>query len=442
VTGVAWERNSTPETAPLDTDDGAVVRRFALAVGEGPAAGRSWQSTSDRCSLGSDPSNDFMIEDPAVSRFHCEVRVDGRSARVRDLGSRNGTFVDGVRVVEAYLRNDSVLGLGRTSIMFQLSAERLPLELSTRTELGGLVGESLAMRAAFALIERAAQSDATVLLGGETGTGKEVASEAIHTLSSRRDKPLVVVDCGAIPPNLLESELFGHERGSFTGATERRTGAFQAADGGTVFLDEIGELPLDLQPKLLRVLEKKQIRRVGSNQMIPVDVRMVAATNRDLRMDVNSGSFRADLYFRLAVVKVTLPPLRQRFEDLPSLTEHLFRKLRADPAVVASFQSPEFIANLRRSAWPGNVRQLRNYLESCLVFQRPLPIEGVGTSPLPASQAPSYVEGRRRALESFECEYLQHLLRKHNGRVLAAAEDAGVGRAYFYRLLKKNGLTA
>ncbi|HEX4385054.1 MAG TPA: sigma-54-dependent Fis family transcriptional regulator, partial [Myxococcales bacterium] len=238
------------ETLPLDSSDATTVRRLRLLD---PAGRTVADFSKPRASLGQQPGGDLVIDDPSVSRFHCEILLDSGEARVRDLESRNGTFVDGTRVVESYLRDGAELKLGRTILKVALGDERVAQSFSERTELGPLVGKSAPMRAAFALIEKAAPTDTTVLIEGETGTGKEGAAEALHLGSQRRDKPLVVVDCASIPAGLIESELFGHEKGAFTGATARRIGAFEEAEGGTIFLDEIGELPLDLQPKLLRV---------------------------------------------------------------------------------------------------------------------------------------------------------------------------------------------
>jgi DNA-binding NtrC family response regulator len=304
------------------------------------------------------------------------------------------------------------------------------------------------MRTAFSLLERAAGSDVTVLLEGETGTGKEGAAEAIHQGGARRDAPFLVVDCGSIPANLLESELFGHEKGSFTGAHERRIGAFEEASSGTIFLDEIGEMPPDLQPKLLRVLERREIKRVGSNKPSAIDVRVIAATNRDLRADVNAGRFRADLYFRLAVVKIALPSLRSRPDDLPLLVSALLTRLGADPQTALTLRTNDFLESLKRAAWPGNVRELRNYLERCLVFQEPLPLgESAAPSTATATTTParidsriSYAEARRMALVDFEKQYLTDLLARHQGKVSQAARDAGIDRVYLHRLLRRHGV--
>ncbi|HZS38571.1 MAG TPA: sigma 54-interacting transcriptional regulator [Polyangia bacterium] len=418
------------------------VRKFRLSVVDGQAASRVCESNGDRCSIGSHEMNDLRLEDATVSRFHCEVKMEPSGARVRDLDSRNGTIVDGVTVFDALLRDGSLLRLGRATVRFELGGGSNRLPVSQRSSFGSMVGRSVAMRTSFALMERAAETDFTVLLEGETGTGKGEAAEAIHAASARRAQPMLVVDCGAIPENLLESELFGHEKGAFTGAETRRIGAFEEASGGTIFLDEIGELSPDLQPKLLRVLENREIRRVGTNTYRPVDVRVIAATNRDLRAEVNAGRFRPDLFFRLAVVKIPLPSLRQRPEDLPVLVERLLHRIGADEAACAPLRDPAFLAGLSRAAWPGNVRELRNYLEQCLVFR---------DSPAPAEAPPAagafhvdaelpYAEARRRALDQFEALYLEALLQKHDGKVTQAAQAADITRVHLYRLLRRHGI--
>jgi transcriptional regulator with PAS, ATPase and Fis domain len=255
------------------------------------------------------------------------------------------------------------------------------------------------------------------------------------------------VDCGAIPANLVESELFGHRRGAFTGAVEDREGVLEAAEGGTVFLDEIGELPLDVQPKLLKALEDGEIRRVGTNAYKPVDVRIIAASNRDLRAAVNAGRFRADLYYRLAVVRLTLPPLRQRPEDIGPIAERILEGLGAPAAARVALLTKDFVARLEGAAWPGNARELRNHLERCLVFDdalEPGSADGEGVSGDLAAPAPAvdarvpYAEARRRAIEGFELAYVQALLELHGGNVTRAADAAGLDRAYVYRLIRKH----
>jgi two-component system response regulator GlrR len=317
----------------------------------------------------------------------------------------------------------------------------------TDERFGRMIGRSAAMQVVFDMLARAAPSDATILLEGETGTGKEVSAEAIHLGSARRDKPFLVVDCGAMPPQLLESELFGHERGAFTGAVSSRQGVFEAAQGGTVFLDEIGELSIDLQPKLLRVLERREVRRVGTNNHLPVNVRLVAATNRSLRDQVAAQKFRSDLYYRLAVVEVKLPPLRERLSDLPLLVEHIVRGLGNVPAEsLVRVREPEFLEALARHSWPGNIRELRNYLERCVALRDFTPPRATGM--MAAVSAPETAvnvgqplrEARESWVSAFERRYLEELLRQHENRVSAAARAAGVDRIYFYRLLWKHGL--
>jgi two-component system, NtrC family, response regulator GlrR len=425
------------------------VRKFRLTVMEGPKTGTVWESGADKCSIGAHELNDLVLEDDTVSRFHCEVSIGREGARVKDLDSMNGVFIDGVQVIDAFLRGGSVLRLGRVAIRFDFSPDRVTLAVSNNTRFGGLVGTSIASRAFFARMERAAAADVTVSLEGETGTGKSRAARAIHDASSRKAGPFLIVDCGAIPANLLESELFGHEKGAFTGALARRVGAFEEASGGTVFLDEIGELPSELQPKLLRALEDRQIRRVGSNPYIPVDVRIIAATHRDLRAEVNAGRFRSDLFYRMAVVRITVPPLRQHLEDMPTIVDELLTQLRAPPERTAALRSPEFIARLQSFAWPGNVRELRNYLERCLVFEDALPMDeeaplddGARSGADAVNTAIPYADARQRALERFEAAYVAALLEKHKGKVTQAASAAGMDRAYLHRLARRHRVNA
>jgi len=309
-----------------------------------------------------------------------------------------------------------------------------------------MIGQSEAMKGVFETLYRAANSDATVLLEGETGTGKEVSAEMLHRTSRRRDKPFLVIDCGAIPPQLLESELFGHERGAFTGAVSARQGVFEAASGGSVFLDEIGELALDLQPKLLRVLERREVRRIGTNQHVPIDVRLIAATNRGLRSEVAARKFRSDLFYRLAVVEVKLPPLRERTGDLPLLIDFILKSLGSvDEDVVHALTAPEFLVKLAQHDWPGNIRELRNFIERSVALGD---VRAPATDRAPSQASPESAaishrplrEAREEWTNTFERRYLEELLATHDNRVSAAARAAGVDRIYFYRLLWKHGL--
>jgi len=439
------------DIAGTRTIDGASPASFAelprirLVVQSGPDAGATYTSERDEVVIGTHESADLVLHDDTVSRFHCSIGVTDRSLTVRDTASRNGTLLDGVAIVAAHPRTGSVLKIGLTEIRFDLKSDRVRLALSERDRFGRMVGTGAAIRRAFAMLERAAQSDATVLLHGETGTGKEVAAESIHMESARRDGPFVVVDCASIPQNLLESELFGHEKGSFTGATGPREGAFEAASGGTIFLDEIGELELDLQPRLLRALERKHVKRVGTNKYIPVDVRVIAATNRDLCREVNERRFRSDLYYRLAVVEVRLPPLRERRDDLPVLVDNLLRSLgaAAHPGAPGLIDE-DFMAELARHQWPGNVRELRNYLERCLALREHVPlgaaaIAGDAGGDLPDMSQPLKI-ARERWTRALEKRYVEAMLERHQGNVTAAAREAGVDRMHFYRMLWRYGL--
>ena len=325
--------------------------------------------------------------------------------------------------------------------------------ISEPTRFGNMVGRSAPMRSLFELLQRAAVSDATVMIEGETGTGKEATAETIHREGTRRNGPFVVIDCSSIPSQLLESELFGHERGAFTGAVSSRQGAFQAASGGTIFLDEIGELPLDMQPKILRALERRHAKPVGATQYEEFDVRVIAATNRSLRAEVQAQRFRSDLYYRLAVVQVKLPPLRERLTDLPLLVENMLRGLGVqDQPIADALRSQPFLDRAMHYRWPGNVRQLRNYIERCVALDDATLPTNLDTMPPPPSGAP--IDGgietidvtqplkyaRERCIGNFERRYLEALLRKHNNNVSAAARAAEVDRIHFYRLLWKHGL--
>jgi two-component system, NtrC family, response regulator GlrR len=433
------EETAIDRTRPA-RDGAPSWRRFRLIGQSGPASEVRFEAQGDRCAIGSHESNDVVIADPLVSRFHCEIRAIESGLSIRDLGSRNGTIVDGVQVVEALVRDGSAIRIGGSSLLVSPSGETMPVRLSDAVRFGDLVGESAAMRAVFARLERAAAAEATVLLEGETGTGKEHAAEAIHENGARAAQPFVVIDCSAIPASLIEAELFGHEKGAFTGAIERRIGAFEEASGGTIFLDEIGELPLAMQPKLLRVLEQRTLRRVGASARIPIDVRVIAATNRSLKTEVNEGRFRPDLYYRLAVVTIVLPPLREHPEDMRMLADHLLASLGAGERERAKILAPEEIARLKRRAWPGNVRELRNVLEHRLVMDEAL--EGAPPEPeLPRfSIDPTlgYAEARRRALAEFERAWAPALVDHHGGNVSEAARAAGMDRAYLHRLLKRH----
>jgi two-component system response regulator GlrR len=422
----------------------ATVRECRLTRVDDAGDGAAFLFAAERMVIGADPRADLVIADAAMSKFHCEVRIRDGAAVVKDLGSRNGTRLDGVPVIEAPLGDGAVLALGRTRLRFNVGTRQVEIPLSQRERFGRLIGRSTAMRSAFVVLEAAAAGATTVLLQGESGTGKDLAAEAIHLESARRDAPFVIVDCSAIPANLLEAELFGFEAGAFTGATAQRIGAFEAASGGTILLDEIGELALDLQPKLLRAIERREIQRIGNAQRIATDVRIIAATNRNLRQEVNARRFRSDLYFRLAVLVVTLPPLRDRAPDLPLLVAGLLDDLRAgDSPIARALRGGELLPELLRHGWPGNVRELRNYIEACLVRQEraAAPERPIEPTIEPAIDvALPLREVRERWLRHVERRYLEQLLVLHGNNVSAAARAAGIDRVHFHRLLARVGL--
>jgi transcriptional regulator with PAS, ATPase and Fis domain len=424
-----------------------VVRysKVRLAVAGGPDAGAALDVAGQPVRVGTADDNDLVLIDDAVSRHHCELEpVDG-GMRVRDMGSTNGVFVGGVRVYDALVPLDARVRVGDTELTLAPSGETVQREQTTSDRFGDLLGCSSRMRELFADLERIAATDVTLLVEGETGTGKDLVAESVHRASARSAGPFVVFDCGAVSPSLVESELFGHERGSFTGATQAHAGVFEQADRGTLLLDEIGELPKELQPKLLRALENRRIRRVGASKVVAFDVRIIAATNRNLRAEAARGAFREDLYFRLAAAHVAAPPLRDRMEDLEQLVEH-FLSLERPPRSAADV--PPHVWDLFRSyRWPGNVRELRNAIQRLLVTpDRPLR-EWTGAAPGAVVAAPAAPPdeilplrvARREAGDAFELAYLTAVLARAGGNVTRAAAIAEVSRQMMQKLLKKHG---
>jgi two-component system response regulator GlrR len=432
--------NRDTEALTSDLAARAFVRECRLSLLEGDSVRETHLFAAERIVIGADSKADFVLDDPATSKFHCEIRFEGNTCFVKDLGSRNGTTVDRVPILDAPLRDGALLGCGRVQLRFELGSHQREVTLSQRDRFGRLRGASVAMRGVYALLETAANATTTVLVQGESGAGKDLAAESLHIESPRRDAPFVVVDCGAIPPALLESELFGHEAGSFTGATTTRAGAFELANGGTIVLDEIGELALDLQPKLLRVLDKHEIQRVGSSQRIAVDVRVIAATNRDLKAEVNAKRFRSDLYFRLAVLVVRMPPLRERMTDLPMLVDAILDELGdRETEMARAFASGAMLSELLRHAWPGNVRELRNYIEACIVRQTTHTSRETTSDPTIDVSRPLR-DVRDAWIKHVERRYLEQLLLVHGGNVSAAARAAGIDRVHLHRLLVRVGL--
>jgi transcriptional regulator with GAF, ATPase, and Fis domain len=427
------------------------LNQCKLVVLKGTQRGREFVISSDVIRAGKAEENDLVLPEDTVSRFHFEIMRDTRGYLLRDLQSTNGTFLDGAEVREAYVRAGSVITAGTVQIKFQPFQERIEILPTERESLGELIGRSTRMREIFGLLERIAPTEATVVIEGETGTGKDMVARTLHQLSRRKDGPFIVVDCGAVAQSLIESELFGHEKGAFTGAASTRQGAFELANGGTIFLDELGELSLDLQPKLLRVLEQREIRRVGGNRTIKVDIRVIAATKKDLRSEVTKGKFREDLFFRLSVVQVYLPPLRDRKDDIALLATEFIRRVSGDnPAPQIPSQTMD---QLMAHDWPGNVRELRNVLERSLYLSqgggdiRFMSVPGaVGQAP--QASAPlageefdhrlSYRDNKERSSEEFERRYLRWLLERSEGNISRAAREADMDRKYLHKLLKKH----
>ncbi len=429
------------------------VRKTKLLVISGPLQGREFVISKEVFSIGSGKQNDLSLDDSTISRRHCEIAVSEDGYQIRDLESTNGTLVGGVKVTSAFLNPGAEFQVGKTRIIFCPLQELSDIPLSSNESFGSMLGRSVAMRRIFHLAETYAPTDATVMITGETGTGKEVLAAEIHRHSQRSRKPYIVIDCAAISKDLIESELFGHAKGAFTGANADRQGAFEFADGGTVFLDEIGDLKPELQPKLLRVLENREIRRVGDNRVRKINVRIVCATNRKLDQEVNAGRFREDLYYRLSVVHIELPPLRRRREDLPLLAKHFLVDLHGAEALDQVTRFDQAMEALKRHDWPGNVRELRNLIEvafytpnrpvdlsAFLGLGRLLPRRDPGPAELEVHADRPFKEAKSDLIDNFERKYLEDLLQRHQGNISQSAREAGIERAYLQRLIKKHEL--
>jgi DNA-binding NtrC family response regulator len=422
------------------------VRGGSLKVTRGKGNKTELDIGPETSVVGRNEACDLVLDDKKVSAVHMELVATERGVRVRDLGSRNGTFLSETRIGEVYLLKPTVLVCGESLLEFNPSNPE-QVEVPDVAEFGPLVGTSAVMRSVFERLRKAAPTELTVLITGETGTGKELVAQAIHEGSARKSKPFVVVDCGAIPATLAESALFGHERGSFTGAVDKRISPFVEADGGTIFLDELGELPVDVQPKLLRALAEQRIKSVGSNSYRPVNVRVIAATRRDLVREVNAGNFRSDLYFRVAQLKVELPALRQRLEDIPGLV----RRMCGDLGEKAAYNriSSDSLERLMRHDWPGNVRELRNVVAVALAFGKEGPLElSQYLAPLASSAAAestptrgrTFQDAKRDVLARFEREYFTALYAECSGNVSEIGRRAAMERAHVRGYLRRHGI--
>jgi DNA-binding NtrC family response regulator len=427
---------------------GAGEARCQLVVIEGDDMGRAVTLEDREVVVGSGEGADLLLRDERVSRRHLSVQAlpDG-GFQVRDLGSRNGTLYQGSAITEAVVPSGATLKVGHTFVRIQPQPRSLEIPPSQSFRFGEMVGVSLAMREVFAVLELAAASDVTVLLEGETGTGKELAARGIHGASPRRAGPFVAIDCGALPESLLESELFGHVRGAFTGAATDRKGAFARAHRGTVFLDELDTIPLAAQARLLRVLEERRVRPVGSDREREVDVRVVGATRSFLPAKVAEGDFRPDLYYRLSVVHVTLPPLRQRREDIVPIVEELLRLRGFEHA---PDPRSENLQRLAAHDWPGNVRELRNVVDRAVALSPGVEsFDGLRisvTAPGTAEEALAvrsdltFAEAKQLVLQAFEERYLRDVLERCAGNISATSREAGIDRKHLKTLLRRYGL--
>jgi DNA-binding NtrC family response regulator len=417
------------------------IRALRVDVLEGPDAGASHVSAGDKLAVGTATGNDLVLTDDTVSRYHVELSRAKAGVGVADCGSTNGTYANGVGIAIGTVAPGTVLQLGKTKLRIS-DGERRMLELHAGDALAGLRGRSPKMRLVMAKVERVATSDVSVLVVGESGTGKEVVARGLHELGRRAAGSFVAVDCGSLSPALVASELFGHERGAFTGADRQHVGAFERANGGTLFLDEIGELPPALQASLLGALERRTIRRVGGTAEIAIDVRVVSATNRDLRAEVNTGAFRLDLYYRLAVVTLAMPPLRDRTEDIELLVAHFLREA-GHTGAVGDVIPPATMQALAGHRWPGNVRELRNLVEATLAMGELPPLDGSpdgDADPITRVLGLGYREARQQILHDFETRYLPALLERSEGNISRAARAAGMDRSHLAELLARHKL--
>jgi DNA-binding NtrC family response regulator len=429
---------------PVVGSGGEAIRRarVRLVVESSPWAGRAFRFERGVVRIGTDPGNDLALTDKYVSAHHAELQVGERGILLRDVGSKNGTWLGEHRIREALVAPGARIGVGRS--LLRLEADGTSEVTLAAPRVGDIAGESVAIREWLAQLERYATADETVLIEGETGVGKDLFARTLHKLSARRDGPFEVFDCGAASPSLIEAEIFGHTRGAFTDAKEARPGAVERAHGGTLFIDELGELPLDLQPKLLRVLEERCVRRLGDGREIPVDVRVVCATNSDLASMVRRRAFRPDLYYRLNVLRLEIPALRHRKEDIPLIAGAILA--RRDPPAGRCALDPTALSILAAHDWPGNVRELKNVLHRAAVMANgligredlALGCGEPGVAPRAGSAGLPYREAKRRAVEDFERAYAAELLERHRGNVARAAEAAGIPRQTLHRLKSKH----
>ena len=453
------------------------LRKAKLVVLEGEDKGKSFEISKAKVYAGRSSVNDIVLSDASISGTHFEIRAEEEGFLLRDLGSTNGTRVGGCLLREVYLAPNATFRAGNSTIKLVPSDEVVEIPLHDEEHFHGVIGRSVAMREVFALLQKVASSELTVLIEGETGTGKERVARAIHDASRRKKKPYVVLDCSSIPRDLMESYVFGHEKGAFTGAVSQHQGAFEQAAGGTLFLDEIGELPLELQPRLLRVLENREFKRVGGAKTIRSDCRVIAATNRELRAEVADGNFREDLYFRLTVIQLHLPALKDRPEDIPLLVESFLDAVaERRPDRPRMRLTADALDVLMSYPWPGNVRELKNVIERAASLSSGTSIDrsdlhlrgsilgpppgpgaalglhapaagpqlaggdGAGPRMPPIDLSVDFKDAKQEVIDLFEQAYLARLMEAHEGNISQASRDTGLTRYHLRELLKKHDL--
>ena len=457
------DRQRTVEVSVGAITDIIHLEQCKLVVVDGASRGTELVLSKPIIRIGANEKNDLVLEDNTVSRFHCEIRHIGEEYLLVDRQSTNGTYVGSLRVREAFLYPNCEMLVGNSLVRFQPLVEEVPIFPIKRNRYGSLIGAAPRMRDIYGIIDKVGPSELSVVVEGETGTGKELVARALHERSRRERGPLVIFDCSAFPATLLESELFGHEKGAFSGAIRTHRGVFERAEGGTIFFDELGEMSLSLQPKFLRALESGEVRRVGGERTIKVDVRVVAATNRDLASMVEEGAFRQDLFYRLAKVRFTLPALRDRIDDIDLLVDHFLAEQRErNPTWVVRRFSDEALELLCSYDWPGNVRELRNVVERASTFCdtevveiRDLPADlqarvGRASKTTPTLAPPASMglageiepgtglkEAKEKMVAQFERDYLVSLLDRHQMNISKVAREAGIDRRHVYRLMRK-----
>ena len=433
------QRDNSDTTLKIITKETAktlLIKKVKLVVAKGKELGREFVIDKGLLRIGSKKENDVVIADDTVSRHHAVIEEKKGQYVIKDLESTNGAFVDGLRVSEAFLNEGSIIRLGNTELRFIPVEEKIELTPSKKDRFGDIVGKGKEMKEVFGILEKVSKTDATILITGETGTGKELVAKAIHENSNRSKKPFVVIDCSAIARNLIESELFGHEKGAFTGAVSARQGAFEAANGGTIFLDEIGELESEMQPRLLRVLEAREIKRVGSTSIIPVDVRIIAATNRDLSAEIKKNRFREDLFYRLSVINISLPQLKDRKDDIPLLIDYFIKTNKARKVKGVAKETLNILINY---SWPGNVRELRNVIERAIALGASDYIEPKDLILLkPSEKQTADLSGK--TLEEIEKSAIIQTLKAHKGNKTTTAKALGIAYSTLFEKMKKYGI--